>query len=314
MEVTIVVPRQSPDLDGVACAVGYAQFLSQVIGNSARAWVSGIPDAEARYHLRRFNPVCFAAEADVLKANSFVLVDASALPGLPSLVKPLRVVEVIDHRHHTSPKQAFPNATVQIEPVGAAATLIVERFVAASAFLRSDISAMLYGAIQSNTQLLRGSITTKRDIAAVEWLTRSASIPSDLIEEQLLARRTDIINDFRAALLNESKTFTLEDSQLCISQLEFTGAADYSRHNNAQIRTHIAQLRLPTILNMVDVQVPSSTILVSNDHLVHLLTRLLGLSFQCRVATAFPAILRKQILDVLLRQTDTNHDKAKDYI
>jgi manganese-dependent inorganic pyrophosphatase len=264
-------------------------------------WFCGIPDAEALYHIARFDSIRYATISEVSEADRFVLVDASALPGLPGVVKPSHIVEVIDHRLHSRPQDEFPNARVQVELVGAAATLIAEKFVTASASPEADICAMLYGAIQSNTQKLRGSVTTARDIAACSWLESTARLPSDLIEQQLQARRNEIISKFQGSLVKESKTFAVEGIDCAFSQLEFSGAGEYLRSHRADIVRYLGEFATPAILNLVDVDVPCSHIIVSSADLRRLLEKRLELDFTTGVARVFPAILRKQMLDAIYR-------------
>lgn len=303
MSPTVVTPKEAPDLDGVACAVGYAAFLSQFRGVTALPWFCGIPDAEARYHIARFNSIRYANLGEVSEADTFVLVDASALPGLPGVVKSSCVVEVIDHRLHTRPQDAFPNARVQVELVGAAATLIVEKFVVESVSPEADVCAMLYGAIQSNTQKLRGSVTTARDIAACAWLERSTSLPGDLLDQQMQARRNEIISEFQKSLVKESKTFAVEGIEFIFSQLEFSGAGEYLREHRTDIFRYLGELASPAILNIVDVDVPCSHIIVSCADLKRLLEKRSDLDFETGVARVFPAILRKQVLDTIFRES-----------
>ena len=56
---TIVLPSSNPDLDGVACAVGYSEFLRRQ-GHNALPWICGEADAEARYHINLCRAVRYA--------------------------------------------------------------------------------------------------------------------------------------------------------------------------------------------------------------------------------------------------------------
>src|SRR5512138_2727393 len=123
-----VFPRSAPDLDGVVCAVAYAELLSMK-GRPAQPWIHGRPDAEARYALT-YAGASLPDGSELLAetALAYVLVDASGLEGLPPGRSPDLVVEVIDHRPAPNVQRLFPNARCTIDLVGAAATLVAERF------------------------------------------------------------------------------------------------------------------------------------------------------------------------------------------
>jgi nanoRNase/pAp phosphatase (c-di-AMP/oligoRNAs hydrolase) len=74
----IVLPPTPPDLDGVACAIAYAELLNR-IGVRALAWFSGQPDAEARYVLSQCKGVVLAEHQTVVEADEYILVDGRFL-------------------------------------------------------------------------------------------------------------------------------------------------------------------------------------------------------------------------------------------
>ena len=82
--------------------------------------------------------------------GTIVLVDTSTLTTIDKRITPSQVVEIIDHRmiHDTS---AFKNARVLIEIVGAAATLVAERFQKEKITPSNEAAILLHTAIISNT-------------------------------------------------------------------------------------------------------------------------------------------------------------------
>lgn len=289
MVENVVTPRASPDLDGLACALAYAELL-QRRGLPARAWIAGTPDPEASY----------AAERTAIKVDSspapegsrVVLVDASDLRGLPAQLNALQVVEVIDHRIHHRAAELFPNATICIEPVGAAATLVTERFQAAGCIPSSVSAELLQAAIISNTQALRGSVTTDRDRAAILALRSVHELPDDFIEAQFHARRQAILDDLEGAIRREQKEFDHPDGPYVLSQLEFLGAR---RFIDACLPC-VAALAPRTMLNLVDVEAADSWLLVPDPGCRAWVERRTALRFRGPVAKAEGVLLRKQIV------------------
>ena len=301
----IVLPRTHPDLDGVGCAVAYAELL-RWRGQAALPFIPGTPDAEARFILEHPPLAELATEEQAKTANAFVLVDASDTPGLAPFVDPQQVVEVVDHRRHHKAHAVFPNARVHIEPVGAAATLIEERFVAHKRTPSPEAARLLYGAIHSNTQHLRGSVTTARDRASARRLLAGGTIPTNLLEGQFEARRNEILDNLETAIGREDKTFSLPDGPYHFTQLELSGATSLYQERAADLLKYLSRLHPRTILNLVDVTTGGSLLVVPDPKFRAWIRRRTGLEFQEEIAYSGQALLRKQVVAMLEGLVNTN--------
>src|SRR3990167_9407031 len=118
-DTILVTPYIDPDLDGVACAIAYAEYLNKT-GKNAVPGIFGHTHEEAKFALNYFkigypevlnNPGVF---------RRVIMVDNSFPHNIEKHIKPENVIEIIDHRKHTE-VEAFPNAKIQIELVGSAA-------------------------------------------------------------------------------------------------------------------------------------------------------------------------------------------------
>lgn len=289
MRMHITLPRSSPDLDGLACAVAYAELLS-ARSIPASALVVGTPDPEARFVVQQLGVRLpqLPAPSDA----SFILVDASDLRGMPPALDPLRVVEVIDHRLHHRAAELFPNATLCIEPVGAAATLVAERFSAVGIAPSSLSAKLLQAAIMSNTQALRGTITTERDREANQALAALSPLDRTFLDGQFDARRRSILADLVAAIDSERKDFDHPDGVYILSQLEFLGAR---RYVDACIPA-VSRLGVRAMLNLVDVEDTLSLLVVPDPSFRAWVARRAELRFDGPVATSPGILLRKQIV------------------
>jgi nanoRNase/pAp phosphatase (c-di-AMP/oligoRNAs hydrolase) len=294
----IVLPRARPDLDGVACAVAYAELL-RTQGLSSLAWYLGEPDAEARYLISTCNDVVYASSEEVREASEFILVDASGLEGFPKFIAPHLVVEVIDHRFHHDPANVFISAKVQIERVGSAATLIVEKFINIGQLPSHSSACMLYGAIHSNTQCLRGSVTVTRDRRASAWLEDHSQIPAGLLDRQFAAREQDILANVHLAMARESKTYVHDGRSFTIAQLEFKGAERKFYAAEDLFYQALTDLGIQVMLNLVDVETARSILIVPSQPLRVFVAERTELVFNNDRAISDPVILRKQILDSL---------------
>ncbi len=287
---TIVVTSVAPDLDGVACAIAYAELLD------AWAWLPGEIDSEARYVYDRCAAPRLASVKDVAACHRFILVDASALPAFPKNIDPRDVIEVVDHRAHHRATVDFPLAAVDIEPVGAAATLIVERFRRAGRAPSPQSIVLLYGAIMSNTQSLLGSVTTARDREAAEELQATGHIPPGLVDGQFAARRAAIVADLAAAVRRECKRYDDPRGPYVVAQLELTGASDLLRGHKARLGETLSQFGGRTMLNIVDASTGSSFLFIPDETFRGEVSTRLPIRFDGEVASSELAVLRKQIV------------------
>ncbi len=284
-----VTPRHSPDLDGLACAVAYAELL-RARGIRARPWISGAPDPEAAYAAERLN---IAVQPCQPRLDSpVVLVDASDVRGMPVPLDPLNVVEVIDHRRHHRAAEVFPNASLCIEPVGAAATLVAERFQAHGISPSASSARLLQAAIWSNTQALRGSVTTDRDRAAVLALQTIAPLADDFVTGQFQAKRQALTRDLAGAIDRERKDFHHPDGPYTLSQLEFLGARSFLD----VCAPCVIALGPRAMLNVVDVEVAISWLLVPDAGFRAWVEGRTALHFTGISAESPGILLRKQLV------------------
>jgi manganese-dependent inorganic pyrophosphatase len=113
-------------------------------------------------------------------------VDTHHLAQLPGCLDPRQVVEVVDH-HPYGDTAAFPNARVQNEAVGAAATLVAERFDAAGIPPSPPVAGVLASAIVCSTWNLTAPSTSDRDHHALDRLREVTDFSAAFAEELMAA-------------------------------------------------------------------------------------------------------------------------------
>lgn len=244
----IVSTSIQPDLDGVACAIAYAHLLNQQ-GIKALPAKGAVLDGEALYHLERLNePVEWATQQQMEMATEFVLVDFCWLEMLPPVIDRMQVIEVIDHHPFNPSDTDYPNSKNQIEVIGAAATQIVERFIAAGVAIPLYIAELLYGALYSNTQSLKGAVTIQRDRDAARYLAETCGVTLDIIRGQYQARTNQLLADVAAAVKQEF----IPASHYGVSQLEVLDALGVWKTHKEELKTALKTVSEPSILSIVD--------------------------------------------------------------
>ncbi len=296
----IILPcPKRPDLDCIAGSVAYAEYMRVAKQQDARVWICGVPDGEAQFYLDKFSELIFATDDEAHNANGFVLVDFSVKHALPESIDPLNVMQVIDHRDFTQPAIDFPNAVVQIDKVGAAATQVAEYFIRDSITPSKPIAAMLYGAIYTHTLCLKSATTTQRDRDAINWLTQHVPDADVLVDAQLKARSDEIIAQMPHILKTEMKTETSRFGAYGFTLLELQHGLKFWQDRQQEIIAWGKAQDYPVMINIIDLLLNESILYSTDNNYITLLETVLHTKAQDQVIHVRPAWFRKQIIPLL---------------
>ncbi len=292
----------NPDLDGVAGAVAYVEFLQKTVKNAVASIIGEIHD-ETKYILDRFG---FEYPRIILNANNFdevILVDSSDLNGLEGKIAPQKVIEIIDHRKvHEANK--FPNAKVQIELVGAAATLVAEKFIQNKIEISKQSATLLLGAIISNTLNFKGSVTTERDRVAATWLNQTAELPNDFWKDLFIAKSDLSGNKLAERIEGDFAWFIMGDKKVGIAQIEMIGAQKLINERSAEIIEVLAKITKEMNLdfvfqNTIELENDKNFFVTQDSATQKLLTKVFQVQFNGVIAEGSNLIMRKQIVPLL---------------
>jgi len=222
MDKIIVTSAENPDLDGLACSYAYAEFL-QKKGLDAKCVIFGKPFYEAKAIAKK-TKVRIPKPKNFTGKEKFVLTDTSIVSRLHKSVKIENVVEVIDHRKFNN-SSAFTNAKLQIELVGAAATLIAEKFMKERITISTESRTLLFYAILSNTINFKNKVTTERDIEAAKWLQKGMRLRKNYLKEFMKIKSR--VGNLSGTIKDYIGVFDFSGNKICISQLEITGTKKF---------------------------------------------------------------------------------------
>jgi manganese-dependent inorganic pyrophosphatase len=306
----IVTPKINPDLDGYACAYAYAEFLNKQ-GNEAIGICSGEPQREVIFLNRYFNlePLAYD-KASLEESSRIILVDASRLQGMPEGTRLEKIGEIIDHRDSPDVQELFPNADIQIEKVGAAATLVAERFRNKNIDISRESAILLYCAIASNTLNFQANVTTQRDRDICQWLESITDIPKNLISE-MFTFKSDFTDDtFKKTIIGDFKEIALGDKLLGVGQLEVVGLNNILGSREQQIITILEEMKNNKntdfiFLSAVDLDNGLNIFITNHEPTKELLGSVLNISFGDKnMAQKNGVILRKELIP-LFREVAT---------
>jgi manganese-dependent inorganic pyrophosphatase len=138
-------------------------------------------------------PVGLITRSDLVEPQPrrVLLVDhaeqAQSVPG----VEEAEIVEILDHHHIGSIETRVP-VPATFDPVGATATLVVERYRQAGMEPTRSTATMLLGAALSDTVILNSPTTTERDHAVAEYLERVLELDATEFGREMFESTSDV--------------------------------------------------------------------------------------------------------------------------
>lgn len=307
MRSTLITCYINPDLDGVAGAIAYGEFLRKK-GMNVVVGIIGKPNDEVKYIFSRFGfeyPRMIEGTDDF---DEVILIDASDLNSLEGKVAREKVVEIIDHRS-VHEVEMFPRAKVQIELVGAAATLVAERFVKNKVDISRESAILMYGAIISCTLNLRGSVTTERDKKVAKWLNKIAELPKYFWKDLFMAKSDLSGGKLVENIEGDFAWFTIGGKKIGIAQLEIMGTKEVVCERCEEIVSCLESIKSKMglddiFLNIIDLEYMRNFIITRNIQTQKILEKVLNVEFVGAVAKRLDLMMRKQIVPLLKEELE----------
>lgn len=263
----IITSYNNPDLDGVSCMYAYSELLHKK-NIECEYFIQGIPKREVNIVCNMFNIKLKPAKR-WKKESKVILVDLNNVARL-NFIKPEDVVEVIDHHTKIMESNDCVNAKVQIEKLGAAATLVAERFKKENIPISRESAILLFYGIISNSINLKVSITSQKDIDMANWLKSQCNEISEEKIEEIFRKKSKLDE---ANLENEMEIgscFTILDKSITIGQMEIVDADKFIDSHFDSIMQILKKLKTEKnvdyiFLNIVDI-IEGKTILITIDN------------------------------------------------
>ncbi len=308
MDNIIVTTYTNPDLDGAGCSVAYSEFLNKK-GQKADAVLFGRINEETQLVCRKFGIRCPKERHELPIGCRIVLVDVSSTFGLSEKIELSRVAELIDH-HKLSMGDKIGGAKVQVELVGAAATLIAEMFRDEKVGISPESACLLYYAIISNTINLKNSVTTPRDVEMAGWLRGKFRFEPDYTEE-LFRKKSEFDRPVSEVLMTELSLNEFGGKKAGITQLEIMDTAEFIRENRGTIRDILKKAKEEkgldfALATFVDIGTYCNRFVVADKESRVLAERVLGVRFREDAAKREGILMRKEIWPLVKKEMENS--------
>lgn len=221
---TIIIGHKSPDLDAIASAVQYAEFLEKS-GKYKNMDVvparAGEPNAETKYIFERFG-ITLPENLDnieVTDEDNFILVDHNEETQRHEKVNSSKITELVDH-HKINVNFSSP-LRVDVRPVGSTSTIIYELFESAGIEASKGILGLMLSGILSDTVGLKSSTTTGLDSDVAHKIAEKLGEDLDKLTFEIFRAKSDLTGLSALEIATKDfKVFDFGGTPVFINQVE----------------------------------------------------------------------------------------------
>lgn len=297
----VVTTYINPDMDGIALMYAYTEFLRKR-GEQADYYFEGTMKKEAEIVLNKFN-IKLNNVMRIEDKDKIVLVDTNYLTEIPKTIKKENIVEIIDHHNRDSWLENRNDINVQIELIGAAATLVAERFKNENIEISRKSAILLYYGIISNTMNLKIKLTNQKDIEMAKWLKQQAQEITDEITTGIFVEKSQIGDTLREEMEVEFKDQFMTISW-SMGQLEVANVEEFLEKYEDNIRKILDVVSKENdvefiSVNCMDIINGYSVIVVRDEKTAKLISNAVGFEFNNLKAKTNELVSRKEIVKVI---------------
>jgi len=296
MKPILVTCFKNPDLDGFSCAYAYAELLN-ALKTRAFATIFGRIHKEVEFILARYG-IARPKEANLGDFDEIILVDSAIVNALPEDLDIDKVIELIDHRK-LNDSAKFKNAKVQIELVGAAATLIAEKFYDKKIKPTKEAAILLYGAIVSNTLNFKSGTTTERDQKMAEFLAPIVQPDKNFAKEMFRAKSDLADHTLKEILENDYFSYNIFGKEIGITQLEIVEGKKLADEREDEILSELEYLNEKykadfSFCSIISLDENCNIFIAEDKRSLKLLEKMLNLKFKDHLSIRPGFIMRKE--------------------
>lgn len=240
--------------------------------------------------------------------DKIILVDTNEPDELAEKINLKNITEIIDHHHISEKIKYMSNVKSQIEKVGAAATLVAERYKNSNIEISKNATILLYYGIVSNTMNFNANTTTDRDKVMANWLKENANEELEQKIQKIFKEKSVIHNSLS---LREEMDMECRNENLKINwsmgQLELVNVNDFINKNKQIIINVMKQIKDERNIeflsvNCIDILNGYTVIIPMDKKTQKILTDTLKLEFKNDCANISKIITRKEISEKIWKK------------
>lgn len=300
-----------PDVDGIGSMYAYAELLREN-GEEAGYYFEGNLKKEAEIILNLFK-IKLTSIKSVEENDEIIMVDNNELSFLPTCIKKEKIIEIIDHHARCNWIDEMPNIKCQIEFIGAASTMVAERFKEKEIKPSREATILLYYGIISNTMNLKIKMTTSRDIKMARWLKSLVPEINEEITREIFIKKSEIGDNLEEEMEIgfKNRFVTIKWS---IGQLEVANAEEFIEKYYKDIQGIMDKVSRENDIdyistNVMDVLNGYNVLIAGNERTKEMIEEnFSNLKFKNMMAKSYEFHSRKEIVKVIAEKYKANNN------
>lgn len=294
----VVVSYIGPDMDGTSCMFAYSELLNK-LGIKSNYFIWGTPKKEVGIVCDLFN-IKLGGLTQLKSEYDYIAVDLNGLDQMHEIVTVNNLIEIIDHHSVSKYVPTYVNAKIQIEQVGAAASLVAEKFKENNIKPSRDAAILLYYGIISNSINLKAHTTTDKDIEMTEWLKKQCDeISEEKIKEIFEAKSKIEDKDLRTEMECEIP-LVVDDKGIIVAQLEVANLEEFlidKKEKIVNVLSHVKEEKNPDYIyiNCVDILNGYTIVIGCDDDSNRMVEDVFGISMTNGIGKVDDIIQRKEM-------------------
>ena len=301
MKKYVVTSYINPDMDGISAMYAYSEYLNKS-GKKSCYYYEGDAKREVKIVSEMYG-IEINNNQTINLTDKIVLVDTNSLESLPKCINKNNIVEIYDHHKKTMWLDNRENININIELIGATATMIAEKFKNEQIDISRESAILLYFGIISNTMNLKIKMTSKRDIEICNWLKSKVPEISNGDIETVFVKKSNITQNLRSEMEIE-----LVDPFMSISwimgQLEIANVESFLNKNEIQIRKVLEEIYKEKnvkyiSVNCMDIINGYSIVVAYNKETADLIQKDLGIQFHNLKGKTKTLESRKEMIKIM---------------
>lgn len=299
----VVTSYINPDLDGIACMYAYSEFLNKT-GIKSSYFIIGNVKEEVNIVCDIFN-IKLNSKKTIDEEDEIVIVDNHDLNNFKNH-DTNKIVEIIDHHTVYNGVTFPPHIKVQIDIIGAAATIVTERFIKENIDISKEAAILLYYGIISNSINLKSSVTDTRDINACKWLeSKYSEITKSKIKE-IFIKKSQIEDSNLRKVMEIEHTINLLGKNINIGVLEIANVEEFIKSRTKQIDSILNEVKNNyntdiIFINCIDILNGYNIILCNDKNTEKFIKEIFKFNIKNGTYKTDKIILRKELIRKLIK-------------
>ena len=297
----IVTSYIKPDIDGISSVYAYAELLRKM-GYNAEYYYEGQARKEVQIVLETYG-IELKTVSQIFSDDEVILVDTNGLRYLPKAINANQIKEVIDHHKMNEWLSKQKDIKIQIEMIGAAATLVAERFKNNNIDISRESAILLYNGIISNTMNLKISMTTQKDKDMAHWLKQKYPEITEEKTKAIFIKKSEITDRLREEMEVEFKDEFITISW-SMGQLEIANVEEFLNRNEEKVRAILKKVKDENnvdyiSVNCMDIINGYTIILAENEATANIISDAINVKFIKLKAKIDKLVSRKEIIKII---------------